>query len=281
MEKQRSFALPAYVTKPMQFLSKVSTPLATQYALRLFFQPIAFPIPEREKPMLKISRQEILKTEAREAFTLHHLGAPHKPKLLFVHGWSGRGTQFFKIAEKLQNDFCLIALDAPAHGQHKGARTSMLSFIQAIEKTATQHGPIYGAIGHSLGGMALFNALDRSLVLKKLVIMGSPNTVPNVIHDFAQQVKASPSVEQKLISTIEKKFNLKVEDLSIEHLAQKHNPEGLIFHDEQDADVPVFNAKQAAAAWPKAKLHLSNGLGHRRILMDWKTISTLYDFFKN
>jgi pimeloyl-ACP methyl ester carboxylesterase len=157
----------------------------------------------------------------------------------------------------------------------------MRSFILAIEKTVKHHGPFYGAIGHSLGGMALFNALNRSLVLQKLVIMGSPSTIPNVIHDFALQVRASPKVERKLIATIEKKFNLKVEDLSIVHLAQKHNPKGLILHDEQDVDVPVFNAKQTAAAWPKADLHLSNGLGHRRILMDSKTISTLYDFFKN
>ena len=40
-----------------------------------------------------------------------------KRKILLEYGWSGRGTQLFKIADELvQKRFSTISFDAPAHG---------------------------------------------------------------------------------------------------------------------------------------------------------------------
>src|SRR5262249_18345651 len=43
---------------------------------------------------------------------------------------------------------------------------------------------------------------------------------------------------------------------------------GLVVHDKSDREVPWRIGAQVAAAWPMSRLHLTEGLGHRRILRD-------------
>jgi pimeloyl-ACP methyl ester carboxylesterase len=279
-EKQRSFALPWYITLTMRILRTFSLTLATRFALYLFFKPIPFPIPAREKPLRQKSKQHQLTTSKGKPFKVYQSGAG-KRQIILIHGWSGRGTQIFKIAEKLAPHFSVLAIDAPGHGENLGSQSTMLDFVDAIDKTTETFGLIYGAVGHSLGGMALFNALEKSLSLEKLVIMGSPSTIPNVIGDFCQRTQAGPKVKVRIINYLEKRYQLKIDAVSTRNLAKKHNPPGLIFHDEDDRDVPVINAHETAQAWPNAQLHLSKELGHRRILMENSIVNRIYDFFKN
>jgi alpha-beta hydrolase superfamily lysophospholipase len=79
-------------------------------------------------------------------------------RVLLVHGWSGRGTQLFKIADELlKQGYSTISFDAPAHGKSPGKTTIMVDFITTIEINK-QFGPFDAAIGHSLGGMSVLNA---------------------------------------------------------------------------------------------------------------------------
>jgi hypothetical protein len=79
-----------------------------------------------------------------------------------VHGWSGRGTQLFKIADELQNkdtqQLVLMHL-LMANRLVKQQSWSILSTtILEIDK---QFGPFDAAIGHSLGGMSVLNAIKK------------------------------------------------------------------------------------------------------------------------
>jgi alpha-beta hydrolase superfamily lysophospholipase len=79
-------------------------------------------------------------------------------KVLLVHGWSGRGTQLFKIADELlKQGYSTISFDAPAHGKSPGKTTIMVDFITTILEIEKQFGPFDAAIGHSLGGMSVLN----------------------------------------------------------------------------------------------------------------------------
>lgn len=276
-EIQKSFELPQYITRTMAILCKLNTSLATKFAFRLFFQPIAFPFPEREKEMVKKSTVLEHKTPAGNPFTTYQMGSGPK-KVVMIHGWSGRGTQFFKIAEALAEHFTIVAIDAPAHGKHKGPKTNMLEFVEALETAEKELGPFDFAIGHSLGGMALFNALQRNAAYAKLIIIGSPASITNVVTDFCEKVKANMKVRDRIIQKIEEQFNLEVEKASTDYLAAIHNPAGLIIHDEDDQDVSVNDARQNAQAWVHAELLITRGLGHRRVLMDNGVIDTIKDF---
>lgn len=264
----------------MAVLKKVSTRLATKFALYLFFKPLPFPRPEREKAMVRNSKVKDLFTKRQSPFRTYRTGQGPK-RILMVHGWSGRGTQFFKIAAALEQEFEIVAIDAPGHGPFQGKRTHMLEFVDAVEATIAHYGTFEFALGHSLGGMALFNALKEGHSFEKMAIMGSPSGIAAVVHDFCEKVKAGEKVAHSIIAYIEKRYQMKVADASTVPLAQKFNPPGMIFHDEQDQDVPIRHAIEVDKAWKAAPLIRTQGLGHRKILMDETVIEQLYDFFKN
>ncbi len=262
----------------MEILERISVSLATRFALYLFFKPIRFPLPEREKPIRDKAKKHLLNT-GKSDFTLYEWGQPEGKKVLLVHGWSGRGTQFHKIIEALvDKGFYVAAIDAPGHGEHSQKKTSMLEFVDAIEVSQAKFGPFDYAIGHSLGGMAIFNTLKTNLFVSKIVIIGTPDNIPHVVHDFCEKVHASPRVATRIINTIQQQLVMKIEEGSTDYLAHKFNPEGIIIHDENDQDVGIENAIELAKKWPNANLIVTKGLGHRKVLMDQNVIDSILGF---
>ena len=196
-------------------------------------------------------------------------------------GAAGQASSFRLIETLEKEGYHIYSIEAPAHGDSIYKQTDMLEFVQAIEWTLEKFGPINTAIGHSLGGVALFNAHDRGNgAFREIITIGSPANIRGVTKDFCEVVNAGPRVAEGIIESIQKSFNLKVEDASTDTLANKWNPRGLIFHDEDDADVDVENARKLAEAWPAAELYISTGLGHRRILSEPSVHEAILNFIK-
>lgn len=266
---------------PAKVLSAISLNWATKFALSLFFKPLRFPIPDRELAMRNEAEEyELLTKEANDFKVFERKGSG--PKVLMLHGWSGRASQFFKIWERLAaEDYYLVSIEAPAHGDHLGPKTNMLQFVEAVEETVSRFGSFDFAIGHSLGGMALFNAMKRNIWFEKMVIIGSPANISNVVADFTRNIQMPESVAARIIQYIEDRYNLKAEEASSDYICQIYRPQGLIIHDLYDQDVPVQNARHMAEKWKDARYLETSGLGHRKVLMEPKVIDTIYDFFKN
>lgn len=276
-----SFKIPKYIRQTARVLNTISVSWATKFALAMFFKPLPFPIPEREKEMRSQAIKHELLTKNAKEFLVFELKADG-PKVLMIHGWSGRASQFHEIASFLHNKgFHIFAVEAPEHGELQGHRTHMLSFVDALEESCKRFGEFDFAIGHSLGGMALFNVLSRNQWFEKMVIMGSPANISNVIHDFCEKVNFDDRVADGIISYIEKKYSLKEQEASSDYLCQIYRPEGLIIHDLYDQDVPVENARIMHDKWRGSKYIETEGLGHRRVLRDPKVMAAIYDFFKN
>ncbi len=262
----------------MRISQAVSGRLATKLALYYFFRPIPFPIPRREKPARQKASRFQLHTH-KSPFELFEWGSGDRT-VVMMHGWSGRGSQFFKITEQLvKQGFRVLALDAPAHGESQLKRSHMLEFVDALEVVAKKYGPIEAAIGHSMGGMAIFNAMKREgFSPSKLIIIGTPANIRNVVTDFCNRLKANAKVARGIINYIENRYDMEVENVSTDQLAAELNPAGLIIHDEHDLDVALENARITAAHWPRAELVVTSGLGHRKILMDRDVIDRISDF---
>lgn len=276
-----SFEIPKYIRFSARLLNSISTDWATKFALKLFFKPLPFPIPKRELEMRNQSIRHELLTKNAKDFIVFELKADG-PKVIMIHGWSGRGSQFHEIAKHLHSaGFHVFSIEAPEHGELQGRSTHMLNFVDAIEETCKRFGEFPLAIGHSLGGVALFTSLSRNIWFDKLVIIGSPANIPNVVGDFCEKVGLDEKVANRIISYIEKRYQLKAEEVSSDYLCQLYRPEGLIVHDKLDQDVPVHNAHTMHAKWKGSKLLETNGLGHRRVLRDQQVLEAIYDFFKN
>ena len=81
-------------------------------------------------------------------------------------------------------------------------------------------------------------------------------------------------------SRIERRFDVDWVRLTGLALAPRMTAPLTVFHDRQDREVPWQDSHSLVGRWRGAKLHLTEGLGHRRILRDQKVISSSLHFLE-
>ena len=262
-----------------KFLQAVSPSLTTKFAAKLFTTPIRHKLPKRELHMERESVQKsIVVTEIQKEIVVYEYGKSNK-KILLVHGWSGRGTQLVKIADELLKlGYMTISFDAPAHGKSKGNSSIMIEFIASILEIEKQYGPFEFAIGHSLGGMSVLNAIKQNLQVKKAVIIGSGDIIQDIIDDFICKLQLRPEYGIKLRNHFEAKFGGKMDDYSAYKAAEKTEIPVLVIHDKDDDDVSVKAAYNIQKHLKQSEIMITEGLGHRKILGDETVIQKIREF---
>ncbi len=209
---------------------------------------------------------------------LYQYGTSDK-KILLVHGWSGRGTQLYKIADELlKAGYSTISFDAPAHGKSPGKTTIMADFVETILEINQQFGPFEAAVGHSLGGMSLLNSVKKGLEIHNLVIIGSGDIVQDILDDFVAKLELKPNIGSRLRMYFEKKYRLEMDSFSGYKSAMEITIPVLVMHDKNDAEVPVSAAIHIHKHLKNGKLYLTEGLGHRKILGNPEVIEKVVRF---
>ena len=271
--------IPKAILLTAKFLQAVSPSLTTKFAAKLFTTPIRHKLPKRELHMERESVQKsILVPEIQKEIVVYEYGKSNK-KVLLVHGWSGRGTQLVKIADELlKMGYMTISFDAPAHGKSKGNSSIMIEFIASILEIEKQYGPFEFAIGHSLGGMSVLNAIKQNLQVKKAVIIGSGDIIQDIIDDFICKLQLRPEYGIKLRNHFEAKFGGKMDDYSAYKAAEKTEIPVLVIHDKDDDDVSVKAAYNIQKHLKQSEIMITEGLGHRKILGDEAVIQKITAF---
>ena len=282
MPKKNTFNVPASIIRTGQFLQFFSAKLASKFAIKLFITPPKFKIPEREEMMRNSAKNIVVNIPSiQKDVNIYEYGFS-KTKILLVHGWAGRGTQLYEIADKLlENGMMVISFDLPAHGLSSGKTTNLLECIATVEHLNEKYGPFEAAIGHSFGGINLMATLAKNSFLKKLVVIGIEASNNKILDVFVQKLKMKPKVAKFMGKQIKSTFNVDIESLAAAVNAKKVTIPTLVVHDTEDDDVDVSSAYKVRQNLRKGKLLITNGLGHRRILRDHKTINKIISFLKN
>lgn len=277
----KSLKIPQIIIISAKICAFVSTKLAVKFAARIFTTPIKHKVPKREFEMdLKSTQKTITVPVINKDVVTYHYGQSER-KILLVHGWSGRGTQLFKIAEELiQNGYSTISFDAPAHGKSEGTTTIMSEFIASILEIEKQFGPFEIAIGHSLGGMSVLNAIKDGLNVNKAIIIGSGDIVQDILDEFISKLKLKNEFSDRLRLYFEEKYQLKMDDFSAYKAAQKIAIPVLVIHDNDDPEVSVKAGKHIHQNLINGFLFLTEGLGHRKILGNQNVIKKILEFIK-
>ena len=277
----QSIEIPKIILFIAKFLSVFSSKLTTLFAAKLFTTPIKHKIPKREHAMEHESAQKTITiSEINKEIVVYEYGKSDK-KILLVHGWSGRGTQLVKIADELlKNGLMTMSFDAPAHGKSKGNSSIMIEFIASILEIEKQYGPFEFAIGHSLGGMSVLNAIKQNLKIKKAVIIGSGDIIQDIIDDFISKLRLNPEYGIKLRNHFEAKFGGKMDDYSAYKAAEKTEIPVLIIHDKDDHDVSVKAAYNIQKHLKNSEIMITESLGHRKILGNDDVIKKIIEFLK-
>jgi pimeloyl-ACP methyl ester carboxylesterase len=278
----QSLKIPKFIILSSKFISFISPKLTILYAAKLFTTPIKHKVPKRELHMERDSVQKLVTIPTlNKQVVVYEYGQSEK-KVLLVHGWSGRGTQLVKIADELlKSGYSTVSFDAPAHGKSPGNNGIMTDFIAAIIEIDKQYGPFGAAVGHSLGGMSILNAIKQGLKVKSAVIIGSGDIVHDIIEDFVAKLKLNPSFVKRLRLHFEKKHGGKMSDYSAYRAAMGTEIPMLVIHDKDDPEVPVKASIHIHQHLINGKLILTERLGHRKILGNHDVIDKVVKFITN
>lgn len=260
---------------------EVLSPRAAARLFRyIFFTPLHYPLPEKEKEMAERAEKFVLKVKGKriQCYRWKHEG----PTVLLVHGWAGRATQFRKFIPALHEaGFNVVAFDGPAHGRSEGKSTNIIDFSDALQHlVANESSQPIAAITHSFGGVATLYSVMNGLPLKTVVNIASPSIGDDVVSIYLRAIKGTPPTGEAFKKYVLNKFGKSFNEFSSLHFV-KHLPAPIrlmIVQDDADLEVTMPHATELQRAYPSAKLHITEGLGHTRILKDEAVISACVNF---
>src|SRR6478609_5444779 len=254
--------------------------LAHRYFLRLFFTPLHYGIPEKEKKAESFAEKFTLNV-VNKKIQCYSWGKG-KPVLL-VHGWAGRSTQFRRFIKPLtEAGYKVVGFDGPAHGNSSGKRTSVFEFEEALKVIYKKIGTPEAIIAHSFGGSAALFAAMNGLPIKKLINIASPTIGDEIIHTYLKAINGSMATKDYFKKQMVKQYGKPFDEFTamhfIRHLPQPVNL--LLIHDQNDKEVGLVHAETLAKVYPAARLIKTKGLGHTRILKDNDVIQQCVTFIK-
>ena len=273
------FKVPKSILNTAKGLQFLSYSWATKFAVKLFKTPVKHRTPEREKMMANSAQKELVHIPIIEETIMTYTYGFSKRRVLLIHGWSGRGTQLFKMADSLlENGFMTISFDAPAHGLSTGSTTMMPEFIECIKVLEEKHGGFEIGIGHSLGGIALLNSVKEGVNFNKIITIGAGDLISDIIKSFVHKLELKPIIEDKIKAHFYKKFQENIDNYSGSIAASSVKIKTLVIHDTEDKEVPVSCAHALRQNLEQGQLLITNNLGHNRILKDDFVIKRIIKF---
>ena len=258
-------------------LGRLFPRLMGRWAYSLWFRTRRFPESAAGKRMAgKAQRSTLVVDDVPVAVYSWGTG----PVVLFIHGWSGRGSQVAAFAEPLISaGYRVMSVDAPGHGETPGDRTNILECAAVVLAFNRHYGPVYAAITHSFGGMVLAYALNNGMSVERVVCISAPAHVDYLLDSFAQTLSIPDAVVADMHRRMEACFPHGYwETISTVVNVRELDVPALVIHDEGDHSVPWEQGKIIANAWPGARFLKTSGLGHGRILRDKTVVKATVDF---
>lgn len=267
-----------FMKKFFPFLERLAPRWAQKIYLKLFFRPLRHPFKPDEKKAMEAAQKWTI-TYRNKEIQLYKWGSGPK-RALFIHGWSGRGSQGFAFAEQfVEKDYTFVSFDLPGHGLSSGQETNIFEVNEIVSDIVDSFGPFDCLIGHSFGGVVATYSLSQSLSFRKLIIIGSPHSNSFILDEFAETIGASKLFHEALEQYVQRRWNLRFEEVSIYKMMEDLNTNDvLVIHDREDKEVPYELTDYVVQQEPSPNLLTTQGLGHKRILKDEKVIEKVLAF---
>ncbi|MGR3760531.1 alpha/beta hydrolase [Roseobacteraceae bacterium NS-SX3] len=287
--RPRRMAPPAWLAWPGRVLSAVAPGLAGAVLARLFTTPRRTRLRPEEKAWLLKSAARPLELAGGQPVPLYEWRRQPRgagvvdeaplPTVLLVHGMSGRAGQLGGLAEELAAaGFRVVAVDAPGHGAAPGLRSSLPELAQTVQEVAAHLGPLHGVAAHSNGAAAVMLALARGMRAERAVLLAPPEDLGAHLKRAAAALGFSSAAVRAAQVRLEWRHGVTFAALRGSRLVRGLHRPALILHDAADRVVPLEEAEALAASWPAARLRITQGLGHARILQDPEVLGEATDY---
>jgi pimeloyl-ACP methyl ester carboxylesterase len=261
---------------------RMSTEVGTALAMRLFFTPVArdrrarlcnVPAPWRAQRH-RFERGDLVSWRRGDTASAH--------RILLTHGWAGDAQQMRALGDALAAaGFDPVLLDLPAHGASDGTRATLPQWVRALFTASATLGPWHGVVAHSLGALAVTHAAARGLSAHRLALL-APSPPPALfLRWYAAGLGLNEALAERMEHAIARREGVGVEQFAPDWLGPRVAQPTLVVHDRGDRTAPLATGRALAAALRHADLHLTEGLGHRRVLEDPLVIDRVVRYLQN
>jgi alpha-beta hydrolase superfamily lysophospholipase len=278
----QGIVLPSAFIYSLRLLEFLHPYLAMRLALFFFAKPLKYQFLERETPVFSKAEKSTVHILSlkKSVFCYHWQGKG--AKIMLMHGWSGRATNFFKIIEKLMvMDYDIYAFDAPAHGKSRGIITNLPEFILILDTLLNQWGPFEAILGHSGGGFSSAHVCAYHPEIKKLILISPFDKSIDIFENYFHLIGLGEKARGLMLDYFFKITKKKISEFSTSFSACSIQTNTLIIHDEIDREVALYNAVNIYKGLKKGRLIITKGLGHRRILRDDRVVDEIFYFLNN
>lgn len=207
------------------------------------------------------------------------------PAVYLLHGWAGhRGQLAAFVPGLVGRGFKVVAFDAPSHGGSGagafGPRSSSIpEFAAALNAAVAEHGIAEGIVAHSLGSVAVAIALCDGQRAERVVMIAPMASPASYARYFARVLGFGPRTLRGLTRRVERRVGAPMHHFDVPEIGRAvQMPPTLIVHDRADRSIPVADGIAIAEAWPTARLRVTSGLGHRRLLREPEVVDAVVDF---
>jgi pimeloyl-ACP methyl ester carboxylesterase len=223
------------------------------------------------------------------------------PAVYLVHGWAGHSGQFAGFVDPLvRKGFRVVTFDMPSHGRSGpggyGRRsTTLVEFTRALEQVIARYGRPHAIVAHSAGAIAaaayLCDASPLSAAGRTADTPASARSADRVVllAPMASAISGARHLQSVLgfgertligmVAIAERRVRAPMRYFDVPDLGRAASmPPTLVVHDRADTMTPVADGAAIAAAWTGARLRVTEGLSHTRVLRSPAVIGEVVDF---
>lgn len=258
----------------------VSERLAAPAASALWFTPWRVPVGDRERIRRAgwLSSTEPVSVPAA-GIDLAGFAAGEGPTVLLVHGWGEQAASLGAfIGPLVAAGHRVVGVDLPGHGESGNGGTDLYSLARALREVAGSL-EARAVVAHSMGAAETVMALRDGLELDAVALLAPAVRLEHAFAQFVRTFRLPPKASAALARVIERRFGAGVwEEAAADRAARDLGVPALVVHDRDDPQIAHSDAELLAAAWPGARLVLTEGLGHSRLLRDADVVSQVRAF---
>jgi len=247
----------------------VSADIGTRLAMRLFFTPQVRDRRARTAAVPASWRPHRHRFEHGALVSWQRPDTVGRRRVLLTHGWAGDAQQMRVLGDAVAAaGLDPVLLDLPAHGASDGTRATLPQWVRALFAASATLGPWFGAVAHSLGALAVSHASARGLAAQRLVLL-APSPPPALfLRWYASGLGLGETLAERMERAIADREGVGVEQFAPDWLGSRVTLPTLVVHDDADRTAPLAGGRALAQALGNARLQVTHGLGHRRILED-------------
>ena len=203
-------------------------------------------------------------------------------RVLILHGFESGIVNFEQYIQPfIDQGFCVLGFDAPAHGRSSGEQMNVRIYMEFIEAIRDRFGPIDRFMGHSLGGLSLCLALEEQGHTEgaRAVLIAAATETRTAIDMYFRFLKLPASLRAAFDELIERRGGHPVAWFSVARALPRLQLPVLWVHDVDDDMTPLSDVEPVRQAAPQhVQFLITKGLGHRRIYRDPQVVRRVVDF---